>query len=384
MSQSGNIQPQAYPSLNIPASSTSVDVSIINTSTDLVCPADGFVKPVLKGHEAINMPTYAFHIRHPSGKEILFDLGCRKDWWNFSPAVVASIKKLILGLDVTKNITEILTEGGVDLKRISSIVISHWHFDHTGDPSLFPKSAELVFGPGFKEQFMPGYPTNPNGVMLDSDFEGRTVREANFSSDFTIGGFEAYDFFGDGSFYVLNAPGHAVGHISALARTTPDTFVFMGGDVCHFGGSYRPTIYAPMPETIPDDVPLDRKRFPMSCPCSIFTACHPDQKHARTEPYYEVTFKEGSWYIDPPAAQQSINRLKAFDADPNVFVCIAHDEGLIGVVDWFPNGTITDWKKKGWKERSKWGFLNALPIDEKPAAELFCPGLMRDGKIANV
>ncbi|EOD43196.1 Beta-lactamase-like protein [Neofusicoccum parvum] len=330
------------------------------------------------------MPTYSFHIRHPSGKEILFDLGSRKDWWNFSPLVVATIKKLIWGLDVTKGINEVLTEGGVDLNRISSIVISHWHWDHTGDPSLFPKSAELVFGPGFKKQFMPGYPTNPKGVMLDSDFEGRTVREVEFSPDFKIGEFEAHDFFGDGSFYILNVPGHAVGHISALARTTPDTFVFMGGDICHFGGSYRPTIYAPMPETIPEGVPLDRKRFRLPCPCSMFTACHPDQENARTKPYYTVTFEEGSWYIDPPTAQQSIDRLQVFDADPNVFVCIAHDEGLMDVVDWFPNGKITDWKKKGWKEQSQWGFLNTLPIDGKPAAERFCPGLMKDGKIANL
>lgn len=384
MSKNGHIKPQAYPPLNIPQSSTSVEVSIINTSTNIVCPANGFVKPVLKGHEAINMPTCSFHIRHPSGKEVLFDLGCRKDWWNLSPPVVNTIKEKILGLDVAKGVDEVLKEGGADLNRISSIIISHWHWDHSGDPSRFPKSAELVFGPGFRELFMPGYPTNPKGVMLDSDFEGRTVREAEFSSEFKIGEFEAHDFFGDGSFYILNVPGHAVGHVSALARTTKDTFVFMGGDICHFGGSYRPTIYAPMPETIPADVPLDRNRFRLPCPCSIFTACHPDPPNARTQPYYSVTLEEGSWYIDPLAAQTSLNRLQAFDADPNVFVCIAHDEGLRDVVDWFPNGTITDWKKKGWKEKSQWGFLNALPIDGKPAAELLAPGLMKSGKVAKL
>ena len=46
------------------------------------------------------------------------------------------------------------------------------------------------------------------------------------------------NYFGDGSLYVLNVPGHAIGHVSALVRTTPDTAVFMGGDVCHFTGEY--------------------------------------------------------------------------------------------------------------------------------------------------
>lgn len=221
--------------------------------------------------------------------------------------------------------------------------------------------------------------------MLDSDFEGRQVTELSFSDSFKIGQFQAHDLLGDGSFYILNVPGHAVGHISALARTTPDTFVFMGGDVCHFGGSFRPTIYAPMPATIPDYVPLDKKRFRLPCPCSIFTDVHPHKNEgeakARTTPYYEVTTAEGSWYIDPPVAQDSINKLEDFDADPQVFVCIAHDEGLNDVVEWFPHGTINEWKKKGWKEKSQWGFLGALPVGWKPAGENFCPGLMKDGQL---
>lgn len=38
--------------------------------------------------------------------------------------------------------------------------------------------------------------------------------------------------FGDGSFYLLEAPGHATGHMCGLARTTadPPLFVFMGAD----------------------------------------------------------------------------------------------------------------------------------------------------------
>ena len=81
---------------------------------------------------------------------------------------------------------------------------------------------------------MPGYPANEKSVFWEDDFKGRNVIEAPF--DMKIGRFEAWDYFGDGSIYVLNVPGHAVGHISALVRTTPETAIFMGGDVCHFTG----------------------------------------------------------------------------------------------------------------------------------------------------
>jgi hypothetical protein len=53
------------------------------------------------------------------------------------------------------------------------------------------------------------------------------------SSDITIGRFKAFDYFGDGSFYILDSPGHAVGHINALARTSASpkpSFIHLGGD----------------------------------------------------------------------------------------------------------------------------------------------------------
>lgn len=154
----------------------------------------------------------------------------------------------------------------------------------------------------------------------------------------------------------------------------------MGGDVCHFGGSYRPTEYVPLPATIPSEVPLD-SRFSNPCPCSVFTACHRDPEDARTTPFYHVTQVPGGWYVDPVVAQKSVDRLEEFDADENVFVCVAHDGGLVPVCDWFPNGTLNDWKVKGWKEKSKWGFLNELPIGGKPGRPLLAPGLVRDGKV---
>jgi hypothetical protein len=64
-----------------------------------------------------------------------------------------------------------------------------------------------------------------------------------------VADFPAHDFFGDGSFYLLDTPGHAIGHLGALARTTTnrDTFIFMGGDLSHHGGQLRPSKYLHIP-----------------------------------------------------------------------------------------------------------------------------------------
>jgi hypothetical protein len=178
-------------------------------------------------------------------------------------------------------------------------------------------------------------------------------------------------------------PGHAIGHMSGLIRTTPETFVFLGGDVCHFGGSHRPTAFNLMPAMIPSGTPPDGP-FRAPCACSIFTACHPDQANARTSTYYKVSENKGSWYIYPEVAQESIYRMTEFDADENDFVCTAHDPALIPICDWFPNGTLNDWKKKGWKQKSMWGFLNEMPKDGKPSRGWLANGLAVNGVVKRV
>lgn len=75
-----------------------------------------------------------------------------------------------------------------------------------------------------------------------------------------------------------------------------------------------------------------------------------------------------------------MDALKAFDQSDNVFVAIAHDIALLPIVTWFPNGSINKWKELSWKEKSRWGFLDQLPI-EGNEVEAFVLGLVRDGKI---
>ncbi len=70
-----------------------------------------------------------------------------------------------------------------------------------------PSNVDLIVGPGLKDVYMPGWPKRAIN-WHESDFTSRNVREMSFEeSNLVIGGFRALDYFGDSSFYLLDASG---------------------------------------------------------------------------------------------------------------------------------------------------------------------------------
>lgn len=266
---------------------------------------------------------------------------------------------------VEKDVPEILTENAIPLASINSIIWSHWHWDHTGDPSLFPLTTSLTVGPGFKKAKTPGYPTNPNSSILESAYKDRELVEISFNQvpELGLGQFRAFDYFGDGSFYLLDSPGHAIGHMCALARSTPDTFILMGGDICHHAGEMRPTQHLPLPDFI---TPNPFRSGGPPCLGSLLMDLHPS--NSITEPFYHVAdLPDGkSMYDNPPEAQQSLSKLEEFDGSENVFTIIAHDGSLFDSLNFFPK-TLNNWKSDGLRERGMWSFLknfkNAVELE---------------------
>ncbi|KUI57782.1 N-acyl homoserine lactonase AttM, partial [Cytospora mali] len=254
---SRSVRPSSPPALEIPASSETVDVRVIDTNTRLYLKPGVFWEPAIRGHDGLYAPVYCF-LASRGNRHMLFDLGVRTDWENLPPKVVQLVKATSEVTGCDRGIASVLDDNDNRLRirssDIEAIVWSHSHFDHMGDPSRFPPATELVVGPG--------YPTDPDGSVLDSAAAGRTVREISFAAGtgtgtgggpLRVGRFDAYDYFGDGSFYLLDAPGHATGHMCGLARTTadPPSFVFMGADACHHPGVLRPSRYLPLPGPAP-------------------------------------------------------------------------------------------------------------------------------------
>ncbi|GLA94101.1 hypothetical protein AtubIFM57143_001047 [Aspergillus tubingensis] len=361
--------------LEFPKSDRTVRVRMVDTTTLMTVNTGFLIQPVQPGHEILNLTDVAFLIEHEaSNQKVMFDLGTRKDYWNLPPVVRQPFDQAMKAARVDKDVTEILCEKGIELRDI-------------GNVALFPPTTSLVVGPGFKSHphLLPGFPDDAESPVSADAFSGRDVVEPDFADGLKIGGFRAQDFFGDGSFYLLDTPGHCVGHLCGLARTTADTFVFLGGDICHFPGVIRPNARLPFPDNIPSEA-LDKDRFfPSPCPCSIFTNSHPIAKvDPRQEPFYEVSGYEGSAFFDAEVAQKSVTKLLDFEASEHVLICIAHDSDLLRHLPTFndsPSSDLNSWKERGWKEKLRWGWVNELPRAGHPGRKPLVEGYWRDGKI---
>jgi hypothetical protein len=171
---------QQPPDLNIPHSDSTVEVSIIDTTSHISLPSSLFVQPQL--FEYITAPAYAFLIKHKDDT-LLFDLGIRKDWENGPASVVEMVRPHADKLRIDKDVATILRENGQALEDISAIIWSHAHFDHTGDPNTFPPTTDLIVGPGFKEAFPSAFPTLPDSRVDERAWQTRTLRELEEDDD---------------------------------------------------------------------------------------------------------------------------------------------------------------------------------------------------------
>ncbi len=190
-------------------------------------------------------------------------------------------------------------------------------------------------------------------------------------SDFRIGDFRAVDFFGDGSFYLLDTPGHAVGHLAGLARTTsnPDTFILMGGDLCHHGGEIRPSPYVPL-------VPLDptksglvggdsedstksglesglvRGRGPPCPGASTYSTIQHSRGRTDSEPFFVPAMG-----LSIPETVETIRKAQKADANPNILFVYAHDTSVWQVADSLFPAKANNWLRAGWRDKMFWAFL---------------------------
>lgn len=367
--------PAAAPPLPIPPSDTIVKVSIIDTSGRI-----GNIQSQLFMDHDLNrfgfeqlpvLPAFSFLIEHAgSGDKLLFDLGVQKDL----EAMPAITKKLIAKWDVKvpKSVDEILAEHSVDTKSVTNIIFSHRHFDHTGDASLFPHSTGLVGGPGFKKFIGAGYPAEEDSPFLSSALEGRKYFEIDFANDkraTKVGKWRAVDWFSDGSFYLLQSPGHTNDHMCGFARTKlakdsetgQDEFILMGGDIAHHGGEYKPTKFSPIPDSIEPDPRQQRQGLQSGvCPGEFFAernTLYEDGSDDRwTKPFMKPSVAISENHNE---AIESLGVLEEFDAYDNIFVIFAHDDSLLDLINLFPK-PANDWKQNGWKKDGFWGFLKDI------------------------
>ncbi|KAF2794008.1 hypothetical protein K505DRAFT_275897 [Melanomma pulvis-pyrius CBS 109.77] len=216
-----------------------------------------FVHPVSPDARK-TVPSLAFLIQHHnphSGKvtRIVFDLGLRRDIKRYAAPIqkhVETRQPMTTDPDVVKS----LALGGLTPDDIDSVIYSHVHWDHVGEPRDFPISTFIV-GHGALA-LLNGTSSSLRGghSFFEHDLlpEGRTVELAdpdmaqstklshlpgvfNDKTHWQPHGSlpQTLDLFADGSLLIVNAPGHLPGHINILAQTSPTHQVYLAGDACH-------------------------------------------------------------------------------------------------------------------------------------------------------
>lgn len=200
------------------------------------------------------VPSLAFLIQHPSTNgalqthKLVFDLGLKRDFSGYREAQQHHISQR-QPTSTSPDVGESLKAGGLDPKDVDTVILSHVHWDHVGTPGDFI-NAEFIVGSGTLDLLAngggPHYPAeifNPDEIPRDRTRELPPVNPEDKAKAFArqtshewklMAGFPAaIDFYGDGSLYIVDAPGHLTGHVNLLARVGPKKYVFLGGDCCH-------------------------------------------------------------------------------------------------------------------------------------------------------
>ena len=116
MAASGSLFP-------VPKSTETVKVSIIDSTTRLFnISTEILFQPPIPGYELLEGPSFSFLIEHKSGMKYIFDLAVRKDWSNFAPALVKTLKDYAFEITVEKGVREVLEEDGIEGKDINGII----------------------------------------------------------------------------------------------------------------------------------------------------------------------------------------------------------------------------------------------------------------------
>ncbi|KAH9923581.1 hypothetical protein B0H21DRAFT_840819, partial [Amylocystis lapponica] len=287
------------------------------------------------------VPSFAFLIEHSEHGKILFDLGLRKDGKGYPPAWDDTLQEF--AVDCPRDVVAILGDGGISPSSIATVIyryygrglsvyfsqcaetrlFSHLHFDHVGDLTPFA-SAELVLGGGAEEVMQDTYPSNPESLFPEFPTVQK-VRYIHFHGEDNkegaqmlpsclvtpVGAFaNGLDLFGDGSLYLLDAPGHFPGHLAILARVASAHFVLLAADCCHNRLCYNP-----------GDRLISREN-----------------------------------YENIEVARETVQKLKYMDRAENVVVVLAHEKERLGEMPLFPaslNGWVAEEtaRKRSWRRR---------------------------------
>lgn len=111
--------------MNLPGGDEVVCVKMINPVNFGPSVLKRFMAPPVPGLETFETcPSLSFIVEHPTGRKLVWDLGIRKDFNNYSPEIASYIPTTHYDIKVTDNVAEILEGHGL-LQDIEGVI---WRF----------------------------------------------------------------------------------------------------------------------------------------------------------------------------------------------------------------------------------------------------------------
>lgn len=131
---------------------------------------------------------------------------------------------------------------GVPPEGVDTVIFSHAHWDHCRPiRALFPR-ATGYFGPGTAEFCGAGHFSATGEELADVPWDGNFFHPEHRTESWEalrgpwkrFGPFErAMDFLGDGTMWVIQAPGHMGGNLACAVRIEGGEWVLLASDCCH-------------------------------------------------------------------------------------------------------------------------------------------------------
>lgn len=166
----------------------------------------------------------AYLIRH-LGQWMLWDTGTQDDLIDEPEGRI--IAHGIRGT-IHKTMLSQLQEIGVEPDEISTLAISHAHYDHVGNCRLFEKAEWIAQKAEYDAMFGP----DPHAFGFIPDLykmlRGNKIKLINGD----------HDVYEDGAVRIVSTPGHTPGHCSLLVRLPKTGPVLLSGDVAHSRSNY--------------------------------------------------------------------------------------------------------------------------------------------------
>ncbi len=189
---------------------------------------------------AVEFPSLAALIRHPTVGPILFDTGYAEHFYSATQPFPERLYRWVtpVHLPPSQVLGHQLDRLGIKLSDVGYCIVSHFHGDHVAGLKDLPKAQVIAMSSGYvaskNSGRLKGVLDGILPALLPRDLPSRlhaaeAYRHVELPAPWGALGM-GYDFFGDGSLIGISLPGHHRGHLGVLLRDGSGRDVLLAAD----------------------------------------------------------------------------------------------------------------------------------------------------------